>query len=103
MHLVFLILAFSTNFCLVTLFDLFDRKLTFFGIFNRLLSTQNVNVARSARNVEWDFFCNFKTPWFRQIESFYENWFNDIVLKYKKARLVLFRFIQLQANDVLLL
>ena len=60
----FLILAFSTNFvllkltCLVTLFD---RKLlvfknspkwTIFGIFNELLSTQNVNVARFARNVE---------------------------------------------------
>ena len=55
--------------CLVTLFD---RKLqvfknspkwTIFGIFNELLSTQNVNVARFARNVEWDFFCDFQTPW----------------------------------------
>ena len=27
-------------------------KLTIFGIFNELLSTQNVNVARFARNVE---------------------------------------------------
>ena len=44
--------------CLVTLFD---RKLqvfknssnwTILGIFNELLSTQNVNVARFARNVE---------------------------------------------------
>ena len=34
-------------------------KLTIFGIFNELLSTQNVNVARFAL-VEWDFFCNFK-------------------------------------------
>ena len=25
------------------------------------LSTQNVNVARFARNVEWDFFCDFQT------------------------------------------
>ena len=50
--------------CLVTLFD---RKLqvlknspkwTIFGILNSLLSTQNV-----ARNVEWDFFCDFQTPW----------------------------------------
>ena len=37
---------------------LFDRKLqvfkkwTIFGIFNELLSTQNVNAARLARNVE---------------------------------------------------
>ena len=44
--------------CLVTLFD---RKLqvfknlpkwTIYGIFSKLLSTQNVNVARFARNVE---------------------------------------------------
>ena len=53
--------------CLVTLFDrtlqVFKKspKLTIFGIFNQLLSTQNVNVARFARNVEWDFFCDFQT------------------------------------------
>ena len=29
--------------------------------FNQLLSTKNVNVARYARNVEWDFFCDFQT------------------------------------------
>ena len=52
--------------CLVTLFDrkfqVFKKspKLTIFGIFNELLSTQNVNVARFARNVEWDFFGNFQ-------------------------------------------
>ena len=34
----------------------------FFGIFNELLSTQNVNVARFARNVEWDFFYDFQIP-----------------------------------------
>ena len=38
--------------------------LPFFGIFNELLSTQNVNVACFARNVEWDFFCDFQTPCF---------------------------------------
>ena len=27
------------------------------------MSTQNVNVARFARNVERDFFCDFQTPW----------------------------------------
>ena len=37
-------------------------KWTIFGIFNELLSTQNVNVARFARNVEWDFFSDFQTP-----------------------------------------
>ena len=67
------ILAFSTNFC-PNKTDLsgntvwpqasgFQKlaKLTIFGIFNELLSTQNVNVARFARNVEWDFFCDFQT------------------------------------------
>ena len=44
--------------CLVTLFDRKlqlsknSPKLTTFVIFNELLSTQNVNVARSAQNVE---------------------------------------------------
>ena len=32
------------------------------------LSTQNVNLARFARNVEWDFFCDFQTHWL------YEDW-----------------------------
>ena len=36
-------------------------KSTIFGIFNELLSTQYVNVARFARNVEWDFFYDFQT------------------------------------------
>ena len=36
-------------------------KLVIFGIFNNLLSTQNVNVARSARIIECDFFCDFQT------------------------------------------
>ena len=48
---------------LVTLFDLKlhnfknSTKLPFIGIFNF------VNIARFARNVEWDFFCDFQTPW----------------------------------------
>ena len=36
-------------------------KWTIFGIFNEILAAQNVNVARFARNVEWDFFCDFQT------------------------------------------
>ena len=32
------------------------------GIFNLLLSIQNVSIARFDRNVEWDFFCDFQTP-----------------------------------------
>ena len=52
--------------CLVTLFDcklqVFKKspKLTLFGIFNELLSTKNVNVARFARNVEATFSVIFK-------------------------------------------
>ena len=38
-------------------------KIDYFGIFNELLSTQTVNVASFARNVEWDFFCDFQTLW----------------------------------------
>ena len=37
-----------------------------FGIFNELLSTQNVNVARFARNIECDFFGDFQTLWRRE-------------------------------------
>ena len=74
-HLIFWILAFSTNFWPIKT-DLsgnsvwpqaldFQKlaKLSIFGIFNELLSTQNVNVARFARNVEWDYFCDFQRPW----------------------------------------
>ena len=32
---------------------------------NILFSTQNVNVARFARNVEWDFFTDFQPPYVR--------------------------------------
>ena len=38
-------------------------KLVSFDIFSELFSTQNVNVTRFARNVEWDFLCDFQTPW----------------------------------------
>ena len=68
-------LVFSTNFCLIKA-DLsgntvwpqvsgFQKlaKLTIYCLSNKLLSTQNVNVARFARNVEWDFFCDFQTQW----------------------------------------
>ena len=34
-----------------------------FGIFNELLCFQIVDLARFARNVEWDFFFDFQTPW----------------------------------------
>ena len=34
-----------------------------FGIFNELLATQNVNLARFARNVKCDFLGDFQTLW----------------------------------------
>ena len=40
-------------------FNFFLSKLTIFGIYNQLLSTQNVNVARFARNVEMRLFLWF--------------------------------------------
>ena len=40
-----------------------SKKWTIFGIFNQLLSTKNVNVARFARNVECDFLGDFQTLW----------------------------------------
>ena len=55
--------------CLVTLFDCKlqafknSPKWTMFSIFNQFLSTQNVNVARLARNVECDLFYDFQTLW----------------------------------------
>ena len=39
----------------------FTFRVTTFGISNELLSTRNVNVARFARNDEYDFFCDFQT------------------------------------------
>jgi len=43
-------------------FDVFKKspKLTIFGNFDELFSTQNVNVARFARNFECDFLCDFQ-------------------------------------------
>ena len=38
-------------------------KMDQFWHFNHLWSTQNVNVARFACNVECDFFCDFQTLW----------------------------------------
>ena len=45
--------------CLVTLLN--SPNWTIFGIFNELLATRNVNVARFAHNVECDILGNFQT------------------------------------------
>ena len=39
------------------------RQIDNFWHFWLTLATLNVNVARFAHNVEWDFFCDFQTPW----------------------------------------
>ena len=66
---IFDILTFSINFFPVEI-DLSGNtvqvfknspKLTILGLFDELLSTQNVIVDRFARNVECDFFCDFQT------------------------------------------
>ena len=71
---IFIILAFSTNFCPIksdmsgntvwpkALVFKCSPKSTIIGIFNTLLSAQNVNVAGFARNVKWDFCSDFHTP-----------------------------------------
>ena len=74
-HLNFLVLACSTNFWPIKI-DMsgntvwpqasgFQKlaKMDFWRFFYEHLSTQNVNVARFARNVECDFFCDFQTLW----------------------------------------
>ena len=75
-HLNFGILAFSINFCFLEttcLQILFDRKLQVFKNLAKL-TTQNLNVARFACNVECDLFCYVQTLWHHDL-------IND--LKYK--------------------
>ena len=38
------------------------------------MTIQNGNIARFARNVEWDFFFYFQTPWYLQIHFFCISW-----------------------------
>ena len=52
--------------CRIWMFWVFFNFWQFFGSF---LSNQNVNVARFARNVEWDFFCDFQTPCVSNVRS----------------------------------
>ena len=62
-HLNFLILAFFTNFC--------PNKTDLSGNtvwpqasdFQKLANMDRFGVVRFARNVKWDFFCDFQTPW----------------------------------------
>ena len=80
-------LAFSTHFCLIKTdlsvntvcpqasdFQKLAKMDIFFCIFNYLLTTQNVNEARFARNVEWDFSCDFQTPCSRRYVTHQNLW-----------------------------
>ena len=73
-YLSFPILAFFTNFYPLKS-DMSGNnspKWTIFGIFNELMSTQNVNVAHFARNVDCDFFGTFSnTVQARKFQYFY--------------------------------
>ena len=61
------------------------------------MSTQNVNVARLARNVEWDFFCDFQTPCFLSEDAHINIWTHNFFLPenahvgiYRSQKLVVF-------------
>ena len=56
----------------------------FFGIFDELLSSQNVNRARFTRNVECDFLCDFQTCQFLKICEFVKKCENMINLRNSK-------------------
>ena len=96
--------------CLVTLFD---RKLqgfknspkcTIFGIFNELLSIQNVNVARFARNVKCDFFCDFQTLWaFKKLgfsETFGKSTYAFLVTDFQRRHKVAHRHKELSTKCI---
>ena len=57
-HSSFSILAFSNNFCPIK-----SSASAFQQIAKCLMNLWNVHVARFARNVECDFFCDFQTLW----------------------------------------
>ena len=65
-------------------------KWTIFGIFNELCLLLNVKVARFARNVQWDFFCNFQALiekiWLTihpLLPQFYKFWLNKALWIWK--------------------
>ena len=81
-----------TNFCLVTLFDhklqAFNNspKWTIFGICNQLFSAQNVKVARFARNVECDFFCDIQTQCEEmQFWHFFKEFWSNLKIRKSKV------------------
>ena len=85
--------------CLVTLFD---RKLQFFKnsptytIFG-ILATQNVNGARFARNVEWDFLYDFQYVSIMQRFAYWSGFFKclDAFIKMLSTRTILTRVFKL--------
>ena len=67
------------------------------GIFDELLPTQNENVARFARNFEWDFFCDFQTLWTTTKTTLLSN--ISTTLKYKNPEFQ-FDFLKLWLSKV---
>ena len=72
-HLNSWILTFPANFCPIKINlsgnTVWPQNSPEWIIFNLFLSTQIVNVARFARNLEWYFFCDFQTPCWQLKES----------------------------------
>ena len=112
-HLSFLILAFSINFCPIKSdlsgntawpqasgFQKTRQNGTFLAFFNERLSTQNVIVARFARNVEKDFLCDFQTLWKRQFFVCFELPNYQNLLRFCMQKLCKFWFLMQQKKDV---
>ena len=67
------------------------------------MSTQNINVARFARNFEWDFFCDFQTLWpFWHLLRLFSNFLYGMKLLLKVANFLIFWNIVI-VNEKLLL
>ena len=57
-------------------------KIDCFGIFYELLFIQNVNVARFARKVEWDFFWDFQTLCRKLVHIYLGRWSLKSLLRF---------------------
>ena len=93
--------------CLVPLFDnklqvfKHSSKWIIFGIFNELLSTQNLNLARFARNLEWYIYCDFQTLCFGASFAFIL-WFSTFELELHAYHLRIPAHFLLQSSSIYL-
>ena len=91
---------------------MFDQNVAFeFGLlcqflpfFNELLSIQNVHVARFARNVKCDFFCDFQTLWaFKKLgfsETFGKSTYAFLVTDFQRRHKVAHRHKELSTKCI---